>query len=474
MPSIRANSSRTRNDGSPQYTSGDLFSGAGGLSRGFHDHGFGSLFANDMWDRALHTFLMNFDPKYKKSLGAESGDILALPGSIEHLDPKEILARIRNPATDRSMQAGELDTLLGGPPCQGYSINSHIRSVEDPRNHLFRHYVRLLRGLAPKTFVLENVPGMFSLDGGRFFDELVATIRAPISRVCPGYVVSFKILNAAHYGVPQERFRVVVIGTRRDIAAAVGKVEVPKPVHYSLAQAHFKGGRLHTFHYAIGHSGNPVQTLLTLADSERLLSPITVSEAIGDLPSLTNGGGVDARDYDETPRSKAPQSSFQRVMRAGSRQLMNHWCRQLHPPNTERVKHIPAGGDWRSIPHRLLPRGMQRALRKDHTTRYGRLDPDGLSSTLLTKPDPHWGTFLHPDLKQQRLISVREAARIQSFHDTHIFYGGQVDQYRLCGNAVPPLMAGAIAAEVRETLDRYYEVESEQPQAGRRSARATG
>jgi DNA (cytosine-5)-methyltransferase 1 len=99
---------------------------------------------------------------------------------------------------------------------------------------------------------------------------------------------------------------------------------------------------------------------------------------------------------------------------------------------------------------------MQRALRKDHTTRYGRLSPTDLAGTLLTKPDPHWGTFLHYDLKQQRLISVREAARFQSFPDSHVFFGSQVDQYRLCGNAVPPLMAQAVATEVQKILVAYY------------------
>jgi DNA (cytosine-5)-methyltransferase 1 len=120
------------------------------------------------------------------------------------------------------------------------------------------------------------------------------------------------------------------------------------------------------------------------------------------------------------------------------------------------VKHIPEGGDWRSIPHELLPPGMQRAQRKDHTTRYGRLSRKQLSGTILTKPDPHWGTFIHYDIEQQRLISVREAARLQSFPDVHRFFGGQVDQYRLCGNAVPPLLAVAVAAQVRSTLDAYF------------------
>lgn len=440
----------------PSFSCGELFCGAGGLSRGFHDHGFRSLFANDLWDVALDTFLRNFDATFRATDGAKSGEILPLRGSIENIEPTEILAKLRGGGTAQGFDVGDLDVLLGGPPCQGYSINSHIRSADDPRNLLFRHYVRVLRGLAPKVFVLENVPGMLSLNDGHFFDELMATIRAPASRVCPGYVVSFKILNAAHYGVPQERFRIVVVGTRRDVAAAVGKVELPLPVHYSLAQAHFKGGREHTFHYAIGHRARTEQGVLAF-EEQRLLPPVTVREAIGDLPFLKNGGGVLDRAYSDSPAAASPQSNFQRVMRTGATRLTNHWCRELLPPNTERVKHIPTGGDWRDIPHRLLPPGMQRALRKDHTTRYGRLNPDALAGTLLTKPDPHWGTFLHYDTKQQRLISVREAARFQSFPDAHEFFGNQGDQYRLCGNAVPPLMGGAIAAKVQTTLERYYE-----------------
>jgi DNA (cytosine-5)-methyltransferase 1 len=436
---------------SPTYSMGELFCGAGGLSRGFHNKGFEPRFANDIWDVALHTFLMNFDPIYAASWGNRNGDILALPGSIEDISVEKLRGSLGR-RDGRESPAGELDLLLGGPPCQGYSVNSHIRSADDPRNHLFKHYVRLLRGLSPKVFVLENVPGMLSLEGGRFFDELLSEISSSGTDDHPGYDVEFKILNAAHYGVPQERFRIVVVGTRRDVSDRAGRVVLPAPIHYSLAQAHFKGGRAHTFHYAIGHRGRGGDEVIPRIGTS-LLAPVSVSEAISDLPALTNGGGEDFSTY---IGAAAEQTQYQRTMRQDSSVLANHWCRALFYPNTERVKHIPAGGDWRSIPRDLLPPGMQRALRKDHTTRYGRLPAGSLSGTILTKPDPHWGTFIHFDEDQQRLISVREAARLQSFPDRHVFYGGQVDQYRLCGNAVPPLMAEAIAENVKLVLDRFY------------------
>jgi DNA (cytosine-5)-methyltransferase 1 len=444
----------------PTYSMGEVFCGAGGLSEGFHKLNFATKFANDLWPIALHTFLMNFDSAYRETAGAKTNEVLGLEGSIEDLSGGDILSRLhRASKRSKALACGDLDVLLGGPPCQGYSVNSHTRSADDPRNHLFRHYVRLLRELSPKVFVLENVPGMISLEGGRFIDALMEEISSSKTRKCPGYEVQYKILNAAHYGVPQERFRVVVFGVRRDVLKKIGGFEFPRPVHFSLAQAHFKGGRSHTFHYAIGRRKAAAQIALPFVGAE-LLPPVSVLDAIGDLPALVNGGGDDqARRRPDAGRKISP---YQKLMRAGARSLANHWCRALQSPNTERVKHIPPGGDWRNIPEALLPPGMQRALKKDHTKRYGRLVPSEPASTLLTKPDPHWGTFIHYDVKQQRLISVREAARLQSFPDTHVFYGGQVDQYKLCGNAVPPLMAQALASEVKRVLDQYYGVAQDQ------------
>jgi DNA (cytosine-5)-methyltransferase 1 len=447
------------------YTAGELFCGAGGLSRGFHALGFAARFANDVWPIALHTFLMNFDPLYAASNGKKA-EVVALPGSVEDIEVAGLLESM-GLRTGERFAPGDLDVLLGGPPCQGYSVNSHIRSAEDPRNFLFRHYVRLLKGLAPKVFVLENVPGMLSLDGGRFLDELLAAISAA-SPGFPGYEVDFKILNAAHYGVPQDRFRIVVVGTRRDVASSAGKVELPAPRHYSLAQAHFKGGRSHTFHYATGYRRRLEQSAISQI-GPKLLPPICVGEAIEDLPPLTNGGGSDLASY---VGAREPSPGYQRDMRGKAEVLANHWCRALVYPNTERVKHIPAGGDWRDIPRGLLPPGMQRALRKDHTKRYGRLSSDEISGTLLTKPDPHWGTFIHYDEAQQRLISVREAARFQSFPDCHVFHGGQVDQYKLCGNAVPPLMAQAIAENAAQVLDVFYGMAGSRPDGRAAETRA--
>lgn len=130
--------------------------------------------------------------------------------------------------------------------------------------------------------------------------------------------------------------------------------------------------------------------------------------------------------------------------------MTNHSCNGLGPVNLERLKYIPQGGSWRDIPHDMLPTGLKRARRSDHTKRYGRLSPDALCSTILTKCDPHWGSFFHPT--QDRVLSVREAARIQSFPDDYRFLGSLQEQYEQVGNAVPPLMAKAIGEEIKNMI----------------------
>lgn len=144
------------------------------------------------------------------------------------------------------------------------------------------------------------------------------------------------------------------------------------------------------------------------------------------------------------------ESDYQEAMRKGSRTLYNHIAPYLADINLQRLTHIPQGGSWRDIPHKLLPAGMKKARRSDHTKRYGRLHPDGMSSTILTKCDLHWGAYIHPT--QERTLTVREAARFQSFPDTVRFTGSKGEQFRQVGNAVPPLLARAVARSVARML----------------------
>ena len=401
----------------------DLFSGAGGLSFGFQQAGFRVAFANDINSEFAYTYEKNHP------------DTKVFRESIEDLTASDVFR-----AT--GLRKNDIDVLIGGPPCQGFSINAPKRSQEDARNHLFQHYGRLvLEGLRPKVVLMENVPGMLSLEGGDFVRAIYDLFQGA------GYRMRHMVLCAAHYGIPQERWRLIFIGTLlKDV-----EITFPKPIHYAPVRANFTGGRDLTWLRFIrnGDERPRLEGQLSLPYHETFrhqLRPfVPVIDAIGDLPRLAIRQGSEEMDY-----TSAPSTSYQRVMRRNSIKLYNHSAGILSRENLERLRHIPEGGSWRDIPFELLPKGMKRARRSDHTRRYGRLDPNGLSGTIMTKCDPHWGSFFH--WSQDRALTVREAARIQSFPDTYRFYGSRVSQYAQVGNAVPPLLARVLADHIASTI----------------------
>ena len=401
----------------------DLFCGAGGLSLGFQQAGFSIAFANDI------------NPDYAKTYQLNHSGTQFFTKSIEDLTAAEVFK-----TTGIGKKA--IDLLIGGPPCQGFSINAPMRSLHDDRNHLFEEYGRLvLEGIRPKVIVMENVPGMVSLERGRVIRAIYELFEGA------GYRMRHMILCAAHYGIPQERWRLFFIGT------ILKNVEItfPPPTHYAPVRANFTGGRELTWLNLI-QNGDGKPWLKCAANGHRpkfggeaLLPFVKVRDAIGDLPPLHSNEGADEVAYRQSPRT-----DYQRAMRGEAPNLYNHQAGNLSRQNLERLKHIPPGGSWRDIPHELLPKGMKRARRSDHTRRYGRVDPEGLSGTVLTKCDPHWGSFFHYD--QERAITVREAARIQSFPDSFRFYGSRVSQYEQVGNAVPPLLARTLAEHIKQKL----------------------
>lgn len=329
-------------------------------------------------------------------------------GSIQDLDA----ARIRKTS---GLDRGDLAILVGGPPCQGFSINAPERFLEDPRNSLFKHYLRFVDEFAPKLFMFENVPGMLSLGGGRIFDKIIGQMQER------GYRTSARILLSAHYGVPQVRWRMIILGSRLGPPPAH-----PEPTHFHLCRPNFKGGA-------------SIATRLVPLDSLRLKSAVTLADAIADLPAVEAGGGTEEMEYGRPKTLPA----YAKSMRDGSARLFNHTANRLSKINLDRLAHIQPGSAWTSIPHDLLPAGMQRARTSDHTMRYGRLAWESLAGTMMTKCDPHWGAVFHPE--QDRTFTVRESARIQSFPDHYRFMGPRVAQYEQVGNAVPVLMAKAIA-----------------------------
>ncbi|MCA9144974.1 MAG: DNA cytosine methyltransferase [Planctomycetaceae bacterium] len=372
-----------------KLTAIDLFCGAGGLSQGFMEAGFEILAANDFDSNAAKTFKLNH------------------PSSRFYDGP------IQDISTDAMLEAaglssGELDVLIGGPPCQAFSVYNHRRGMHDKRSGLFREYLRMVEGLMPRMVVMENVTGITSVAEGRAVDEIYRSMEKL------GFHVEHRVLRAEEFGVPQERRRIFFIGVRDG-----KRLEWPEPTHFLE------------------------RDLFSLQSEHKLF--VTVADAISDLPELNIKDGVEEAEYDAEP-----ESEYQELMRRRSKVLYNHVAPHLADINLQRLKHIPQGGSWRDIPVELLPAGMKRAKRSDHTKRYGRLHPKGLASTILTKCDLHWGAFIHPT--QERSLTVREAARFQSFPDRFRFTGSRVEQFRQVGNAVPPLLAKAVASSVARML----------------------
>lgn len=354
----------------------DLFSGAGGLSEGFRQAGAQVRAAND------------FDKAAGETFASTHPDAVFFGGPIEKISAAAFLAAA-------CLKRGELDCLVGGPPCQGFSVYNHQRGLEDPRSGLYREYLRLVEGLNPKWVVLENVTGMASTGAGATVEAILVGLRKL------GYVVEQRILKAEEYGVPQERRRIVFIGNRLGLPIAY-----PEKTH-----------------------------------GPGLLPYVTVNDALGDLPTLENG-----EDRGAIPYACPAFSDYQKELRGHSVRVHNHSATKLSQMNMQRMQHIPVGGSWRDIPFELLPAGMKKAKRSDHTKRYGRLRPEGLSSTILTKCDVHWGAYIHPT--QNRSLTVREAARLQSFPDWFVFKGSRTEQFVQVGNAVPPLLGRKIALAI--------------------------
>lgn len=377
----------------------DLFAGAGGLTCGLDMAGFKPILANELVPAHAETYSFNH-PDTEMVVG----------------DIREIVER--NLMKSLGLVPGELDLLAGGPPCQGFSINAPIRSLDDERNHLFKDYLRIAAILKPKAILIENVPGIVSLGKGTVVEQIYKEL------IELGYSVDHRILFAGHYGVPQMRFRTVFIAVK----GRGRKISFPEPKYNAKAVANFSGAK-------------ELCMQISPLFSQALKPYTTVWNAISDLPEIDGGNVMGPSKIDV-----APESEYQKLMRNGSFELHNHVAAKLGAINLERLKYIPQGGSWRDIPYDLLPAGLQRARRSDHTKRYGRLDPNGLCSTILTKCDPHWGSFFHPT--QDRVISVREAARIQSFPDHYVFKGNVTQQYEQVGNAVPPLMAKEIGLEI--------------------------
>ena len=284
--------------------------------------------------------------------------------------------------------AGKVDVVIGGPPCQGFSQKGQRKTIHDERNFLFKYYVSVVELVKPKYFVMENVPNLLTAEGGYFRHEIEELFNKL------GYSLEYGVLNASDYGVPQNRRRAVIIGK---LGGDAPKLPIPQ-----------------------GHK-------------------VTIWDAISELAYLESGEGSEEQEY------KFPaESDYEKMLRADSSILFNHIATKHSPLALERLALIPPNAGREVLPEEHLTKSI-------YSGTWTRMKKDEISVTITTRFDtPSSGKFTHPFLN--RAITVREAARIQSFPDDFHFVGNKGSQMKQVGNAVPPLLAAAIAEVIMNDI----------------------
>lgn len=360
---------------SKKFTCVDLFSGAGGLSRGFYDAGYDVVLGVDFDEAALKTFKENHGTAEAMKLDLfDHGNIDVI---INYLKDRDI----------------KLDVLVGGPPCQGFSI-AGPRDMNDKRNSLYLAMVKLADRLKPQAVVLENVPGMLQTNGGIGAKRIIQDFKEI------GYNMTPKLLYAPDYGIPQIRKRVFFVGLRE-----------------SDSIFEFPEATVDREHY------------------------VTCEQAIGDLPSLqTENGEIIYGDEIQNYVSN-PQSDYQKKMRKNSDKVYNHIGSIPIDKTKKMISLVPEGKNYKALPEEY------QGIYKYHEalTRYHSQKP---SNTINT------GHRSHFHYKWNRIPTVRESARLQSFPDDFIFYGNKSQQYRQVGNAVPPMLGQVVAKQLKQYLKR--------------------
>ncbi|WP_216077336.1 DNA cytosine methyltransferase [Isoptericola sediminis] len=419
-------------DGQPTVI--DLFSGAGGLAEGFRQAGYTILAGVDNDPDAIATFRTNF-PKASSIIG----------------DIRD--AEVRR----KSVEAGRcVDVVVGGPPCQAFSqVRNHSRIIDDPRNSLYREFVRVVGELEPRAFVMENVQGMAQMG----VKEQVIHDLALAGK----YEVTAQLLDAADFGVPQTRKRLIFIGIHRDTG------ELPPTIEGSGASVALTllKDSVDDPRYRLALRDDVVaEELLTRLQDPEDVGIVSARQAIGDLEFLASGR---TDDTSPTVALGAPFSAYQRRMRDAPI-VANLRVPRINRDTELRLDGIPAGGNYRDLSDALMSRYLtgqkwgpstgSELLARKHYYAYRRLHPELWAWTLNTKADAvyHYSAL--------RALSVREFCRLQSFPDHYtvttdprrgeipgrVPNGAAHSRYRQIGNAVPPLLAKAIATSIRDLI----------------------
>lgn len=399
-----------------EYKFIDLFAGCGGLSEGFYREGYKNLLHLEIDEAACKTLRTRMkyygysDTEIEESVMC---DDITRDGLLKDMD-KRIHEKV--------------DIIIGGPPCQAFSSVGRAQSPDgmssDPRNYLFENYLQVLNHYKPKMFIFENVKGLLTAKpkGKKIFDIIVREMSKTYNIVTDSKKL---LLNAADYGVPQIRERVIIIGVRKDITC------------FSIEDVY----------QSIPKSNSDTD--------ENLPDYVTVGEAISDLPELNPGEGDNVQEI----AVKEPSNDYLKKISNDSGIIYNHVARKHNDKDRERYRILSEHKNWQLKDLQKVRPDLVHHNPKHFGNRYTVQESDKPGKTVVAHLYKDGNLFIHPDSKQARTFTVREAARIQSFPDDFVFEGSRTDQFKQVGNAVPPLMAEVFAKTIREYLDIIEENE---------------
>jgi DNA (cytosine-5)-methyltransferase 1 len=374
----------------------DIFCGAGGLSLGFLLEGFDIVYSSDNNSRAIDTIQHNHK-KIHSSKGEQEYHYSEVE-DINHLNAK----KVRKIFKERGYR---IQGIIGGPPCQGFSLaNRQTRTKDNPNNSLFKQYLRLIKDLNPDFVVFENVVGFASLANGEFKKSILDTLENL------NYVKDWKILDAQWYGVPQTRRRVIIIGIKRSKLKTGCNKKIVFP-------------------------------------EKNTISVPTVKNAFSGLPSIKMGETRDTQSYQKpglmSNYAKSLQSSPE--LNITSENVYNHITTLSNDLVLKRYQYIKPGQNWANLPDDLIDNYEDKS--RCHSYIYKRLEEDKPS---ITVSNFRKCMFIHP--REDRGLSVREAARLQSFPDWYEFKGELSYKQQQVACAVPPLMAREIAKQIKKMI----------------------
>ena len=359
----------------------DLFAGCGGLSLGFLKRGYTIEKAVEFDVGIANTYKMNHP------------EVEVIVDDIKNIDHSGLFKR------------GDADVIIGGPPCQGFSMaGARIREgfMGDPRNYLFKHYFNVVKTVKPKAFVMENVKGIQTMQNGEIFAEIKSIFQNPDMLDGQAYHIYPRVIRSVDFGVPQKRERMIIVGVLKEVP---DYDEVWERTKEEIKK-----------------------------DYPSYFDTVTIFDAIGNLSDPTEDGEI------KNPKAK---TEYQKYLSSENAKITNHIKTNHSKVAIGRMHRVGNGENFTSL---------DETINSVHSGSYGRLSWDEQAPTITTRFDtPSGGRFTHPE--KDRTLTPREAARIQSFPDDFIFYGNKTSVCKQIGNAVPPKVSYFLARLIENILD---------------------